>query len=49
MSEISREGSRAMTDYPRRAGLDAYSVSGGTSAWAASGRPVVTGARAYAA
>jgi rhodanese-related sulfurtransferase len=41
--------SLAMTDYLRRAGLDAYSVSGGTSAWAASGRPVVTGARPNAA
>ncbi len=38
--------SRAMADYLCRAGFDARSVDGGTSAWAQSGRPVVTGARA---
>ena len=37
--------SAAMTDYLRRAGFDAWSVAGGTSAWARSGRPVVPGAR----
>jgi len=28
----------------RRAGLEAYSVAGGTSAWSAAGRPIITGA-----
>ncbi|MDR6864702.1 rhodanese-like domain-containing protein [Phycicoccus sp. 3266] len=37
--------SGAMTDYLRRAGFDAWSVAGGTSAWARSGRPVITGTR----
>jgi rhodanese-related sulfurtransferase len=41
--------SGAMTDYLRRAGFDAWSVAGGTSAWARSGRPVVLGSRARAA
>jgi rhodanese-related sulfurtransferase len=36
--------SAAMTDLLRAAGYDAYSVAGGTSAWARSGRPVETGA-----
>ena len=36
--------SAAMTDLLRAAGYDAYSVSGGTSSWARSGRPVETGA-----
>ena len=36
--------SAAMTDLLRAAGFDAYSVAGGTSAWARSGRPVETGA-----
>ncbi len=35
--------SAAMTDFLRSAGYDAYSVAGGTSAWAGSGRPVETG------
>lgn len=35
--------SAAMTDFLRNAGFDAYSVAGGTSAWAGSGRPIVTG------
>ena len=35
--------SAAMTDLLRAAGYDAYSVAGGTSAWARSGRPVETG------
>ncbi|MFC8503264.1 rhodanese-like domain-containing protein [Pedococcus sp. NPDC057267] len=44
---ICASGNRslAMTDYLRRAGFDAWSVAGGTSAWAHSGRPVVTGTR----
>jgi rhodanese-related sulfurtransferase len=37
--------SAAMTDLLRAAGYDAYSVAGGTSAWARSGRPVEAGAR----
>jgi rhodanese-related sulfurtransferase len=36
--------SAAMTDLLLAAGYDAYSVAGGTSAWARSGRPVETGA-----
>ena len=35
--------SAAMTDFLRDAGFDAYSVAGGTSGWARSGRPVVGG------
>jgi rhodanese-related sulfurtransferase len=35
--------SAAMTDLLRNAGFDAYSVVGGTSAWADSGRTVVEG------
>jgi len=35
--------SAAMTDFLRGAGFDAYSVAGGTSGWARSGRPVVGG------
>ncbi|GAA2473186.1 rhodanese-like domain-containing protein [Terrabacter carboxydivorans] len=35
--------SRAMSDYLARSGFDARSVDGGTSAWAGSGRPVVSG------
>lgn len=44
---ICASGNRsgAMTDYLRRAGFDAWSVAGGTSAWARSGRPVVAGTR----
>ncbi|MEN3124050.1 rhodanese-like domain-containing protein [Janibacter sp. LM] len=36
--------SAAMTDLLVRSGYDAYSVAGGTSAWARSGRPLDTGA-----
>ena len=36
--------SAAMTDLLVAAGYDAYSVAGGTAAWARSGRPVETGA-----
>jgi rhodanese-related sulfurtransferase len=32
-----------MTGFLRNAGFDAYSVAGGTSGWASSGRPVVGG------
>lgn len=35
--------SAAMTDLLTQSGIDAYSVSGGTTAWADSGRPMVTG------
>lgn len=40
--------SNTMADFMRRAGLDARSVDGGTTAWVQSGRPVVVGARAVA-
>ena len=36
--------SAAMTDLLVASGYDAYSVSGGTTAWARSGRPLETGA-----
>jgi rhodanese-related sulfurtransferase len=36
--------SAAMTDLLVASGYDAYSVAGGTAAWARSGRPVETGA-----
>ena len=44
---ICASGNRsgAMTDYLVHSGFDAASVAGGTSAWAGSGRPVVTGPR----
>jgi rhodanese-related sulfurtransferase len=35
--------SASMTDFLTNAGFDAYSVAGGTSGWARSGRDVVTG------
>jgi rhodanese-related sulfurtransferase len=35
--------SLAMTQFLRSAGYDAYSVAGGTGAWAQSGRPVAQG------
>lgn len=37
--------SEAMAHFLQRAGIDARSVDGGTSAWAQSGRPVVSGPR----
>ena len=42
---ICRTGNRSasMTEFLERAGLDAYTVAGGTEAWARSGRPIVTG------
>jgi rhodanese-related sulfurtransferase len=41
--------SLAMTSFLMRAGYDAYSVSGGTGAWAGAGRPLVMGSRRNAA
>ena len=41
--------SKSMTSLLERAGFDAYSVAGGTAAWARAGRPVVHGARPHAA
>jgi rhodanese-related sulfurtransferase len=35
--------SATMTRFLRSAGFDAYSVAGGTSGWARSGRPVIGG------
>ena len=35
--------SAAMTDLLTQSGIDAYSVSGGTTTWASSGRPLATG------
>src|SRR5680860_92729 len=35
--------SAAMTDLLTQSGFDAYSVSGGTTGWAGSGRPLATG------
>ena len=45
---ICASGNRslAVTDALQRAGYDAVSVSGGTSAWRFSGRPVVSGTSA---
>lgn len=40
--------SNSMADFLRRAGVDARSVDGGTSAWAQSGHPIVVGPRAVA-
>ena len=42
---ICASGNRSLTatDFLRRAGIEAYSVAGGTSAWAAAGRETVTG------
>lgn len=48
---ICETGNRslAMTSYLIRAGIDAWSVAGGTSKWQSSGRPVVSGRHANAA
>jgi rhodanese-related sulfurtransferase len=35
--------SRTVTDWLRARGIDAVSVAGGTTAWAAPGRPIVRG------
>ncbi|HEX6970142.1 MAG TPA: rhodanese-like domain-containing protein [Micromonosporaceae bacterium] len=40
--------SKAAADYLAKAGVDAWSVAGGTSAWAKAGRPLVRGTRAAA-
>ena len=42
---ICQSGNRSLqaTDFLRRSGIEAYSVSGGTSMWAAAGHEVVTG------
>ena len=37
--------SAAMTDLLTQSGIDAYSVSGGTTAWESSGRALATGTR----
>lgn len=37
--------SKAGAGMLRQAGLEAYSVAGGTAAWSAAGRPIVTGAQ----
>jgi rhodanese-related sulfurtransferase len=41
--------SSSMTSFLVRAGYDAWSVAGGTSAWTGTGRPVVTGRHANVA
>ena len=48
---ICASGNRSAmaADYLARAGFDARSVAGGTSAWSASGRPLVLGTRTNAA
>lgn len=48
---ICASGNRSAmaADHLRRAGFDARSVEGGTSAWTSSGRPVVLGTRTNAA
>ena len=48
---ICGSGNRSMTtaSFLLRAGYDAYSVSGGTSAWAREGHPIMMGTRSNAA
>jgi rhodanese-related sulfurtransferase len=48
---ICASGNRSLTaaDRMSRAGIDAYSVAGGTNGWARTGRPLVTGPHATAA
>ena len=48
---ICATGSRSLstTGYLMRAGYDAFSVAGGTGAWARAGHPIVRGPRANAA
>ncbi|HPB72634.1 MAG TPA: rhodanese-like domain-containing protein [Phycicoccus sp.] len=43
---ICASGNRSLqaTDFLRSKGIEAYSVAGGTSGWAAGGREIVTGA-----
>ena len=45
---ICATGNRSLTaaEYLRRAGVDAVSVAGGTTAWERDGRPVARGSRA---
>ncbi|MHB1474401.1 MAG: rhodanese-like domain-containing protein [Dermatophilaceae bacterium] len=48
---ICASGNRSltMTSFLMRAGYDAYSVAGGTGAWARAGHPIVLGRRPHAA
>ena len=48
---ICASGNRSLAavDVLARAGIQAYSVAGGTGAWALAGKPVVYGARQHAA
>ncbi|WP_326576088.1 rhodanese-like domain-containing protein [Streptomyces sp. NBC_00487] len=41
--------SRSASDWMNSYGIDAYSVAGGTSAWARAGRPVAAGSHEHAA
>ncbi|MCI3276679.1 rhodanese-like domain-containing protein [Streptomyces cylindrosporus] len=41
--------SRTVADWMNSRGIDAYSVTGGTGAWARAGRPVAAGAHEHAA
>lgn len=41
--------SRSASDWMNSYGIDAYSVVGGTSAWARAGRPVAAGSHEHAA
>jgi rhodanese-related sulfurtransferase len=47
---ICASGNRSLAaaDFAARAGIDAWSVAGGTAAWQRAGHPVVRGARAAA-
>jgi rhodanese-related sulfurtransferase len=47
---ICASGNRSLSAaaYLARAGVDAWSVAGGTGAWQRTGRPIVRGARALA-
>ncbi|WP_324651780.1 rhodanese-like domain-containing protein [Georgenia sp. H159] len=47
---VCASGNRSLraTEYLRAAGLDAYSVDGGTTGWIRAGKPVVTGPKAEA-
>ena len=47
---ICASGNRSLTaaNYLARAGIDAWSVAGGTSAWARDGHPIARGKRAAA-
>ncbi len=47
---ICATGNRSLTaaDYLARAGVDAWSVAGGTGAWTRAGHPVIRGIRAAA-